>query len=44
MVARNEVNIGVSSFYATQQRGEVVDFSTILDYAEYESTSMNIIE
>ena len=38
MVARNEVMIGVSSFYATQQRGEVVDFSTILDYAEYDKS------
>ena len=35
MVSRMEVNIGVCSFYATQERGEVVDFSTILDYAEY---------
>ena len=34
-VARNEVKIGVSSFYATQHRGEVADFSTILDYTEY---------
>ena len=41
MVSRNEVTIGVSSFFATKERGEVVDFSTILDYAEYWTMSVN---
>ena len=35
MIERREVEIGITSFYATSERAEVVDFSPILDYAEY---------
>lgn len=35
MIERKEVDIGITSFYATSERAEVVDFSPILDYAEY---------
>ena len=32
---RNEADIAVSSFFATKDRGEVVDFSVIMEYAEF---------
>ena len=35
MIERQEVDIGVTSFFATVKRQEVVDFSPIIDYAEY---------
>ena len=34
MIEREEVEIGITSFYANSERAEVVDFSPILDYAE----------
>ena len=34
MVWRGEVQIAVVSLFATSERGEVVDFSTVLDIAE----------
>ena len=34
MIERQEVDIGVTSFFATIKRQEVVDFSPIIDYAE----------
>ena len=36
MILRDEADIAVSSFFATKERGEVVDFSVIMEYAEYE--------
>ena len=35
MIERGEVEVGLTSFYANSERAEVVDFSPILDYAEY---------
>ena len=35
MIDREEVDVGVTSFFATVKRQEVVDFSPIIDYAEY---------
>ena len=35
MIDRGEVDVGVTSFFATVKRQEVVDFSPIIDYAEY---------
>ena len=35
MVHRNELDIGVTSLFATSQRKNVVDFSRTLQYAEY---------
>ena len=35
MIEREEVDVGVTSFFATVKRQEVVDFSPIIDYAEY---------
>ena len=35
MIERQEVDVGVTSFFATVKRQEVVDFSPIIDYAEY---------
>ena len=32
---RDEADIAVSSFFATKDRGEVVDFSVIMEYAEF---------
>ena len=37
MVHRNEVDFGVTNFYANQERAQVVDLSTILDYQGYPS-------
>ena len=34
MIEREEVDIGVTSFFATIKRQEIVDFSPIIDYAE----------
>ena len=34
MVWRGEVEVAVADLYATSERGEVVDFSTVLDIAE----------
>ena len=34
MLERDQVDVGVTSFFATIQRKEVVDFSPTLDYAE----------
>lgn len=34
MIERGEVTVAVSSFFATKDRSEVVDFSATLDYAE----------
>ena len=34
MIDREEVDVGVTSFFATVKRQEVVDFSPIIDYAE----------
>ena len=33
MIERDEVDIGVTDFYANNERAEVSDFSVILDYA-----------
>lgn len=35
MLERDQVDVGVTSFFATIQRKEIVDFSPTLDYAEY---------
>ena len=35
MIARDEADIGVASFYATADRAEAVDFSVVLKEAEY---------
>ena len=35
MIARDEADIGVASFYATAARAEAVDFSVVLKEAEY---------
>ena len=35
MIEREEVDVGVTSFFATVKRQEVVDFSPIIDSAEY---------
>ena len=35
MILRDEADIAVSSFFATKDRGEVVDFSVIMEYAEF---------
>ena len=35
MILRDEADIAVSSFFATRDRGEVVDFSVIMEYAEF---------
>ena len=35
MIARDEADIGVASFYATAERAEAVDFSVVLKEAEY---------
>ena len=35
MIERNEIDIGVTSIFATSQRKTVVDFSPTLEYAEY---------
>ena len=34
MIERNEVEVGITSFYANSDRATVADFSPILDYAE----------
>ena len=33
MIERAEIDIGVTDFYANNERAEVTDFSVILDYA-----------
>ena len=35
MIHRNEVDIGVTSLFASGQRKNAVDFSRTLQYAEY---------
>ena len=42
MIERNEVDVGVTSFYANSDRGQVVDFSPILEVAEYFDKSICI--
>ena len=34
MIERDEVEIGVTSFFATLERRDIVDFSPTIDYAE----------
>ena len=34
MLERNEVDVGVTSFYANSERAQVSDFSPILEIAE----------
>ena len=34
MIERDEVDIGVTDFYANRERAEVTDFSVIIGYAE----------
>ena len=42
MIERNEVDVGITSFYANSDRGQVVDFSPILEVAEYFDKSICI--
>ena len=36
MIHRNEVDVGVAPFFINKERAEIVDFSIILDLAEYD--------
>ena len=43
MIERNQVDVGITSFYANSGRGQVVDFSLILEVAEYFDKSIEFV-
>ena len=38
MIERNQVDVGITSFYANSGRGQVVDFSPILEVAYFDKS------
>ena len=43
MIERDEVEIGVTDFYANNDRAEVSDFSVIIGYAEWEEIFLKFL-